>query len=141
MAACITYELPGSLLELICDEGMSAIRSFQRVALPTVKKPSATAEFPYRLGGVGMFCKEEQWRGPDGKFLCLVCDQGRPKRTENLPVPAEEGDMAACGSPDFEEAHPSQCLRVLRRLWHPPPLLSRRQGLCRLASSAALGMG
>jgi hypothetical protein len=78
MAACITYELPGSLLKLIYDEGMSAV-SLQRVVLPTVSKLTATAEFPYRLGGVGMFCEEEQRRGHDGKLLCLVCDQRRPK--------------------------------------------------------------
>jgi hypothetical protein len=59
MAACITYELPSSLLKLICDEGVSAIYSLQRVALPTISKLAATAELHYRLGGVGIFCKQE----------------------------------------------------------------------------------
>jgi hypothetical protein len=56
MAACITYELPGSLLKPICDEGVFAI-SVQRVARPTNSKLAATAELHYRLGGVGMFFK------------------------------------------------------------------------------------
>jgi hypothetical protein len=56
MAACITYEFPGSLLKLIYDEGMSAV-SIQRVVLPTVSKLTATAEFSYRLGGVWMSCE------------------------------------------------------------------------------------
>jgi hypothetical protein len=56
MAACITYELPGSLLKPICDEGVSA-NSLQRVTLPTNSKLAATAELHYRLRGVGMFCK------------------------------------------------------------------------------------
>jgi hypothetical protein len=148
MAACITYELPGSLLKLIYDEGMSAV-SLPRVVLPTVSKLTAAAGFPYRLGGVGMSCEEEQRRGPDGKLLCLVCDQRRPKRIvfvcriHGLKDPASsgtlacismgyvvritrmlhcatKGDAAACGSPHIEEAHPSQCLQVLRRLWHSP---------------------
>jgi hypothetical protein len=34
-AACITYELPGSLLTLICDEGVSVNICLQRAALPT----------------------------------------------------------------------------------------------------------
>jgi hypothetical protein len=54
MAICITYELPGSLLKLICDEGVSAF-SLQRVALPTVSKLAANAELHYRLGRIGMF--------------------------------------------------------------------------------------
>jgi hypothetical protein len=57
MAACITYELPGSLLKLIYDEEMSAA-NLQRLALPTVSKLTATAELHYRLSGVGMFCEE-----------------------------------------------------------------------------------
>jgi hypothetical protein len=59
MAECITYELPGSLLKLICDEGVAAINSLQRVALLTASKLAATAELHYRLGGVGMFSKQE----------------------------------------------------------------------------------
>jgi hypothetical protein len=59
MAACITYELPGFLLKLICNEGVPAINSLQRVALPTVSKLAATPELHYRLDGVGMFCKQE----------------------------------------------------------------------------------
>jgi hypothetical protein len=43
MAACITYELPGTLLKLICDEGVSAIL-LQGVVLPTVSNLAATAE-------------------------------------------------------------------------------------------------
>jgi hypothetical protein len=56
MAACISYELPGSLLKLICDEGVSAI-DLQSFVLPTVPKPAATAEFHYDLGGKGMLCE------------------------------------------------------------------------------------
>jgi hypothetical protein len=43
-AACITFELPGSLLKLICDVGVSAINILLRVALSTVSKLAATAE-------------------------------------------------------------------------------------------------
>jgi hypothetical protein len=57
MAACITYELPGSLLKLICDEGVCAISSLQRVMLPSVSKLAATAELHFCRGGVGMFCE------------------------------------------------------------------------------------
>jgi hypothetical protein len=46
MATCITYELPGSLLKLIDDEGASAV-SLQRVALPTVSILATIAEFHY----------------------------------------------------------------------------------------------
>jgi hypothetical protein len=56
MAAFITYDLPGSLLKLICDEGVSAF-SLQRVTLPTVSKLATTAKLHYRLGGVGTFYK------------------------------------------------------------------------------------
>jgi hypothetical protein len=55
MVACITYELPGSLFNLVYDEGVSAI-SLQRVELPTVSKVAATAELHYRRGRVGMLC-------------------------------------------------------------------------------------
>jgi hypothetical protein len=58
LAACITYELPGSLLKHIYDDGVSA-QSPQRVALPTVSKLAATAELHYRLSGVGMFCAKD----------------------------------------------------------------------------------
>jgi hypothetical protein len=59
MAACIIYDLPGSLLMLICDEGVSANNGLQSVALPSISKLAATAELRYRMGGAGMFCKQE----------------------------------------------------------------------------------
>jgi hypothetical protein len=63
MAACITYELPGSLPKVIYDEKGFAFH-IQRVALATVSKLAATAELSYRLGGVRMFFEVEQRRGP-----------------------------------------------------------------------------
>jgi hypothetical protein len=42
IAACITYDLPGSHLKLIYDAGVSAI-GLQRVVLPTVSKLAANA--------------------------------------------------------------------------------------------------
>jgi hypothetical protein len=39
-------------------EGMSAV-SLQRVVLPTVSNLTANSELHYRLGAVGMPCKEE----------------------------------------------------------------------------------
>jgi hypothetical protein len=72
MAACITYEPPGSLLKVICDKGVSAV-SLQRVALPNVSKLVATAEFHYRLGEI--FSEKEKRRGADGRQLCMVCDR------------------------------------------------------------------
>jgi hypothetical protein len=72
IAACITVELPGSLLKLIYNEGLSArhrrlLKSLCRVMLLTVLKQAATvvkrAEFPYCLSsGVGSFVRgTEEW--------------------------------------------------------------------------------
>jgi hypothetical protein len=94
MATCITYELPGSLLKHVCDEGVSAA-SLQRVALPNVSNLAATAKLYYHLGGAGMFCEGEQRRGPDGKSLCLVFDQCCPKRTVCVPQKEMRQHVAA----------------------------------------------
>jgi hypothetical protein len=136
MAACITYELPGSHLKPICDEGVSAI-SLQRVALSTISKLAANAELHYRLGGVGMFCEEEQRRGPDGKLLCLVCDQRRPKRT--VYVPPKELRQHVAAHILRKHIPPKAC--GLCGVCGTPPTLSRRRRVCRLATSAPLGMG
>jgi hypothetical protein len=39
----------------------------------------ATAELPSRPGDMSLLCEEEQRLAPDGKLLCLECDQPPPK--------------------------------------------------------------
>jgi hypothetical protein len=44
------------------------------VTLPNVSGLPATADKAYRLVDVPMLYEEQEWLGPDGKLLCLVCD-------------------------------------------------------------------
>jgi hypothetical protein len=64
-----------------------------------------------------MFCEYEQSWGPDGKLLCLVCDQCHAKRTVYMP-PKEMRKHVAAHNLSMQIL-PNAC--ILRRLWHPPP--------------------
>jgi hypothetical protein len=115
MAACITYELPGSLLSpspMNCCCSCLAV-SLYRVALPLVIELSATAEFPYRLGTVGMLC-EDRKRSKGGSLpgSCCVWYGNRAHRS----ALCQEGDVKARSSPHSSVALPSQWLCVLGRL-------------------------
>jgi hypothetical protein len=134
MAACITYELPGSRLKLINLKGWLHL-VFRRSRFPL----AATAELHYRLqGGVGMFCEDEQRKGPGG----ICCVWYVISVYEAHCVRTTKTDATARSSPHPEEAHHSQCLRVLRRLWHSPSLVAKARALrlSTLAPSAALGI-
>jgi hypothetical protein len=102
------------------------------VALPSVSKLAATAEFHNRLGGVGMFCEEEQRRGPDGKLLCLVCDQRQPKRTVPLKKMRQHVTATLRGIISLPMPADSAALVAF------PPILLRRRWVCRLACSDSL---
>jgi hypothetical protein len=127
--------------ELICDEGLSAV-SLQRVALPHASKLAATAEFHYRLGG----CSVKRNRGGGLTGSCCVsfirdqrhiCHQRQPNRTvessDSVDVPLKEMQQHVATHiltthTSFPMPAGSAALLAL------PPLKSRRQGVCRLAS-------
>jgi hypothetical protein len=127
MAACITYELPVSLLKLICDERVSA-NSLQRVALPTVSKLAAAAELHYRMGGAGTFCKEEQRRDPDGKLLCLVFDQRRVKRYRYAYMPQKEMRQHVAAHILRKHITPNAC-EFCGVCVTPPTLVAKARGM------------
>jgi hypothetical protein len=74
MAACIMFELPGSLLEGQC---------FQRTVLHTVSKLAATAECPYTPGSSVLLWKY----GMENHWVIAHPDHSRP---EGISISQEE---------------------------------------------------
>jgi hypothetical protein len=114
-AACITnrYELPGSLLKLICDEWVSALNGLQRVAFPTVSSwlplmSYTTAGWSRDVLRIGIEMGARREAAVSGMA------------SEENCVHATKGDAKARGSPHSEEAHPSQCLRSAALVALPP---------------------